>query len=253
MNSTIDSPGRFGNHFFRNMVAHLISIKNNIKFNYSFYEKFKKLGIIFFIHGNNNPTSQNSLEINDKNFMDYINRTNFINNNAFNVNKGYFQTREFCHYLKSIFYTSDNIYKNNILNSNIFKQRYNKNNDLYIHVRIGDLIWNKDFYNPFDYYDKALQKVDYFNKGYISTDSPEHEICVKLINKYNLELINYDEVETIMFASTCKNIVLSQGTFSWLIGFLSFNYSNVYFPKIKMNAFWHGDIFVFPEWKEIEY
>jgi hypothetical protein len=52
-----------------------------------------------------------------------------------------------------------------------------------------------------------------------------------------------------MFASSCKNVVLSNGTFSWLIGLLGF-YSNVYYPKIK--TVWHGDIFVFPDWNEID-
>ena len=51
-----------------------------------------------------------------------------------------------------------------------------------------------------------------------------------------------------MFASTCKNIVLSHGTFSWLIGLLGF-YSTIYYQKIT--RFWQGDIYVFPEWIEI--
>ena len=53
-----------------------------------------------------------------------------------------------------------------------------------------------------------------------------------------------------MFASTCKNVILSSGTFSWLIGLLSY-YSNIYYPKIYVK--WHGDIFVFSEWTEVAY
>jgi hypothetical protein len=68
--------------------------------------------------------------------------------------------------------------------------------------------------------------------------------------KYNLKIIDYDEVNTVMFGSTCKYIVLSNGTFSWLIGFLAY-YSNIYYPKIIHK--WHGDIFIFDSWNEIEY
>ena len=86
------------------------------------------------------------------------------------------------------------------------------------------------------------------------------DMIIKIINKiilelkllkmkYNLKIIDYDEVNTIMFGSTCKHIVLSNGTFSWLIGFLAY-YSTVYYPKIIHK--WHGDIFIFDSWNEIE-
>ena len=254
MNSTINSAGRFGNHFFRNMVAHIISLSNNIKFIYSYYEEFKKLGIFFFTNGEKTFTNNCiKLKIDDNNFMEFINNRKTINDNTnIDLMYSFYQTKEFCIYLKNLFH-NDIKYKNDILNSNKFKERYNNNNDLYIHLRLGDLTnpSMKNFLLPFSYYDKAIQNVGFFEKGYISTESPTHEICVDLIKKYKLTLINYDEVETIMFGSTCKNIVLSHGTFSWLIGFLSFDFSKIYFPKIK--AFWHGDIFVFSEWKEIDY
>jgi hypothetical protein len=87
-----------------------------------------------------------------------------------------------------------------------------------------------------------------FETGYISSDSIDHEICKKLILKYKLIIYNDNEINTIQFASTNKYIILSSGTFSWLIGIFSF-FSEVYYPKIKV--IWHGDIFVFPKWKEI--
>jgi hypothetical protein len=238
------------------MVAHFISLFNNIKFTYSYYEQFKKLGIIFFSEGKNIPISLNEKNIiNETNYMEYLIHKKNINDNKFNVNYAYFQTKEFCHYLKNIFYSNNNDYKKNVLNSNIFKERYNQNNDLYIHLRLGDLT-NPEmikFLVPLTYYETAIEKIGIFNKGYISTETPTHEICVTLMKKYNLELLNYNEVETIMFASTCKNIILSQGSFSWLIGFLSFGFSNIYHPIIKDTHRWHGDIFVFPEWNQINY
>ena len=52
-----------------------------------------------------------------------------------------------------------------------------------------------------------------------------------------------------MFGSTCNNIVLSGGTFSWLIGFLAIKSENIYYPEIKQK--WYGDIFSFSNWKKI--
>jgi hypothetical protein len=87
-----------------------------------------------------------------------------------------------------------------------------------------------------------------FSTGYISSDSINHPICKRLIEKYGLRIYNSDEIDTILFASTCSKIVLSTGTFSWLIGFLA-PFSTVYYPKIT--HWWHGDIFVFEHWNEI--
>ena len=46
------------------------------------------------------------------------------------------------------------------------------------------------------------------------------------------------------------NLILSEGSFSWWIGFLS-NAENIYYNQRE--RFWHGDIFVFPEWKPLQY
>jgi len=104
-----------------------------------------------------------------------------------------------------------------------------------------------DNHHPFEYYDKVLQKISFTN-GYISSDTIHHEICIKLIEKYNLHIISKDEVATIQFGSTCKYIVLSSGTFSWLIGLFGF-YSQIYYPEEYKK--WHGDIFVFDDWNKI--
>ena len=75
-------------------------------------------------------------------------------------------------------------------------------------------------------------------------------MCQILIKKYNMEVFNSDMVDIVMFASTCKYIILSSGTFSWMIGLFAY-FSEIYYPKIKNK--WHGDIFVFDTWKEINY
>jgi hypothetical protein len=90
-----------------------------------------------------------------------------------------------------------------------------------------------------------------FDKGYISSDTITSDICKKLIEKYKLNIINENEVKTIMFASTCNNLILSGGTFSWLIAFLAYYSKNIYYPYL--NNCWYGDIFQFPSWNCIKF
>ena len=236
--------GRLGNLFLVNMALHFISKKNNIYAEYQQSDKFKQIGIELF-SGTDTYEPENTIPLSDDNFFGLI-IGDAINKNISIVNNVWCQTSEFVLFLRTYF--DEEQQKNSIINHNKYKERYDNNDDVFIHVRLGD-ISDKKWCQTFDYYDKILDKMS-FENGYISSDSIDNIICKTLIIKYNLKIIDYNEVETIMFASTCKHIVLSSGTFSWLIGFLAY-YSDIYYPKIIHQ--WHGDIFVFKNWKEVEY
>jgi hypothetical protein len=236
INTTVGTSGRFCNHFIRNMAAHFISKKNNIKFRYSYYNDFKKLGIDLFV-GNN--TYNRNINLTDKNLINYIEEKD----TRYNIKCiDYFQIPEFSKILRDYITNSEN--KEKIMKNNKNNERYNNNNDLYVHVRLGDV---KRFNPGFEYYDNAISKSN-FSKGYISSDSINDPICRKLIQKYNLIVFNGNEIETILFASTCKHLVLSNGTFSWTIGVFGF-FSNVYYPICKIK--WNGNIFIFNDWNGI--
>jgi hypothetical protein len=244
INTSFFHRGRLGNLFFVNMCLHFISKKNNLYCGYQFYEEIKQLGVELYI-GEKTYDATSTIPLLDTNFFDFI-TGDCINKNISIVNNMWCQTPEFARYLRSYFDEEKNKY--NIITNNLYKERYNNNNDVFIHIRLGDIA-NENFCQKIDYYNKVLSNID-FDNGYISSDSIDSYICKILIIKYNLKIIDYDEVNTIMFGSTCKHIVLSNGTFSWLIGFLAY-YSTVYYPKIIHK--WHGDIFIFDSWNEIEY
>lgn len=240
-NNTNVHNGRFGNLFFINMVLHFISIKYNLKCTYKYFNKFKQLGINLYIGKFEYP---DTIVITDDNFLDIIKSNEYTKKNIVINNDNWFQTSEFVTFLKLYFNIPNNKLK--IINNNIFKHRYNNNNDLFVHVRLGDM---KDRVNTiYNYYEKILSS-ETFDNGYISSDSIEDSLCQTLINKYNLTIVDKSEVETIMFASTCNTIILSGGTFSWLIGFFSFFSKNIYYPNI-VNP-WYGNIFNFLNWHSV--
>ena len=238
INNTQVHNGRFGNLFFVNMVLHFISKKYNLKTTYKYYDKFLNLGIDLFIGSN---TYQDNVYVTEINYFDLINKIdNFTN--IIVTNYSWFQNYEFCLYLEIYFNTPD--IKKKIINKNKFCNRYNKNNDLFIHVRLDD-VEDMSSHNSFEYYDNIIKKCN-FSNGYISSDNLNSSICRNLIEKYSLKVVNLNEEETIMFGSTCNNIILSGGTFSWLIGFLAFYSKNINYPiNIKR---WYGDIFVYKNW-----
>ena len=104
------------------------------------------------------------------------------------------------------------------------------------------------------YYLQAISSINYDSSNdniYISTDDKNHNMIKQIIEKYpKTIIINYDEIKTFQFASTCKNIILSHGSFSAIIGYLGF-FSNVYYPEYETNKIWYGDIFSINVWNKL--
>jgi len=65
------------------------------------------------------------------------------------------------------------------------------------------------------------------------------------------KILDVDEITTFQFASTCKHIILSHGSFSAVIGYLSF-FSNIYYPEFESNKIWHGDMFSIKNWIKLK-
>jgi hypothetical protein len=242
MTSTINGPGRLGNHIIRNLAVSLIAEKHDLYVDYSSYELIKQLGINLFIGKNK---YDDTIILNDYNYFDIYNKQ--ILHNNLNPNHNFFQTNTIINFLYN-YLNSENI-KTNIINNNPFKDRYNNNNDLCIHIRLSDY----EFANPgINYYMKAIQKINYDNL-FICTDSVNHCIINQIVNKYpNAKIINYDLIQTMQFASTCKHIILSQGSFSSIIGYLSF-YSFVNYPTFKVDKWRFEGLFSINSWKQISH
>ena len=243
MTSTQKGLGRLGNQIIRNLAVSMLAKKHNLYVDYSYKDLINQLGIELF-SGNNKYN--NTKVLNDYNYFNIYNTDN-INYNL-NPNDYYFQTKEITNIIYNYLHT-DKI-KTNIILNNEFKIRYNTNNDLFVHIRLDDIaIIN---YNTgITYYINTIKNIS-FNKLYISTDEKSHSIILELQKLYPLaELIDYNEINTIKFASTCKHIILSHGSFSAIIGYLSF-FSNIYYPEYIIEKMWHGDMFSIDGWNKVK-
>ena len=76
---------------------------------------------------------------------------------------------------------------------------------------------------------------------FISSDNIQCKTVQTLINKYNLTLYNENSTDTILFGSTCKYVILSSGSFSFMIGMFSF-FSEVYYND-KAGSGWHPEFY----------
>jgi len=240
MSVTTSNNGRLGNQIIRNTAVSLIAEKHNLFVDYANYNLIHDLGINLFIgeHKHNK-----TIDLTDENYF-YILEQALLNNNI-NPNNSFFQTKDITKFLYKYLNGDNN--RQTIINNNPFKERYNANNDLFIHIRLTDAsCWNPGL----DYYFKAIFNI-FFDKLYISSDDLNHIIIKEIINKYpSTILLNYDEIKTIQYGSTCKHIILSHGSFSAVIGYLAF-FSNIYYPSYEKDKIWYGDMFSIDGWSKI--
>jgi Glycosyl transferase family 11 len=228
--------GRSGNILLENVGYSILSKKFNLKVDYYMNEEyFEVLGLKL---NKNGRILQNMNNYFDTDLINLLKNDSLDNGISYDGN---FQMKEFVIE-----------HKNEIINHFNMKFEERNDNEVFIHVRLGDATK----VNPgIEYYRNCLNSID-FKTGYISSDSLDNEIIKILIDEYQLIKYIDDPIKTINFAKNFKNLVLSKGTFSWWIGILSKS-DNIMYPKEEQEwpnpPHWHGNIFVFDEWKGIKY
>lgn len=231
--------GRLGNRFFGNMALHFLSQKYDSPVTYTREAEFNQLGLHF--HKPSGILHARRLGLKEESFMPFIEAEGLQEPaNIYFEEVTYFQTAAFVDHLKKYFADPPNSAP--IRAANPWATRYKANNSVFVHVRLGDVPHQAP---PISYFEERLDRLS-FTDGYIASDTPYHPMVQHLIQKYGLRLFQDTEICTIQFANTCKYVITSHGTFSWLLGFFAFD-SEVFCPPWK--ATWHGDIF--RQWENI--
>jgi len=218
MSITTEKNGRLCNQIIRNLSLSILAKKYDLYVKYSNYDNINnKLGIELFI---GNKKYDKTIIINNDNYMNYFNN-NIENNSNLDFMKAHFQSEEISSILNN--HLRNNM--KNIINKNPYKERYKNNNDIFLHIRLDDA---KKYNMGIDYYLHCIKLLEYDNI-YIASDNFNDELIEKIKTLYpEVIFFNKNPIETIQFGSTCKNIILSHGTFSAVIGYLGF-FSNIYF------------------------
>lgn len=240
MSYTSPNDGRLGNHIFRNIAFSFVAKKHDLNVSYASLDRIKKLGIELF---SGSQIYRNTIFLSDITFFNVLNKKYFYNNI---ISTDCFQTYEISHLIYGYLQEENNQQK--IIKANPFKKRYNKNNDCVIHMRLMDI---QLFAPTLNYYLQALSMIT-FDHLYLVTDDNTHTNIKELSKYYNLKVLNFDEINTIQFCITNKHIILSHGSFSALLGYLSKN-SNIYYPKYNSEKMWHGDMFSIAGWNEVDW
>lgn len=230
----INYVGGLGNRMFMYAAANVLSKKHKLQVN-NVFEEYPTQPNLDITH----RKYDSDLIVDNNNFMSVYDSDDIKSNLILN---DFFQTRE-------IVTRFENEFKN------CFRQELDPIDGTIIHYRLGDLLnlYNQEAVTKLSYFKKCIDLLEDKKNIYLTTDSPDHENIKYLIEKYNIKLIDLKRSETIQFASRFKSKILSTGTFSWWIGFLGNQHSNVYCPILNEYYAWLGDIYIFNDWNYISY
>jgi len=230
----IKNYGRLCNVIFRSIPVSIIAENQDLKVEYDpkYYNSINnELGLNLY-SGSINPEPFKKLVLKESTFENVYKTSKKEKINLHQVNC-FMQDEPCASYTFNFLRRDDN--KKRTIEYNPFKNRYKSNNDIYIHIRWGDVSGR----NPgYDYYLESIKRIENFDNIYISSDTKNNVIIEKLKKTYpkikTLDTLN--DIKTIQFGSTCKHVILSHGSYSAIIGYLSF-FSDVYFCDVP-NNYW---------------
>ena len=227
---TIVYKGRTGNNLFQYIAAYIFARKFNFKINTPVVKNIFNLPLL-----QGTEAVSKTIYVGNNNYMSLLESDTL--KHAHYIFVGYYQIKDFI-----------SKYKEQI--KSLFTLSYTETNkdDVFVAYRIGDMEGKRSML-PLEYYQHALRELN-AKSGFIASDTMDHPNVIHLIKEFTLKPYNNTPLEQINFAKNFNNLVLSEGTFSWWIGFLS-QAQNIYYNLRP--RFWHGDIFVMPDWKPLEY
>jgi len=232
---TRNTGGRFGNKVFQNAVVSAVARRFDLRATYAMRDECEALGMELF-SGSRDPSST-SVRLTDA-LAEAILSDTYDGERTFVITYWtFFQTPALARWMREKALLVPRCLVSSAPNTTVF-----------VHVRLGDIHADTPS-RPTDDWVAAVDEAR--RRGgtdvLVASDEPSHEIVSALVARTGATPVLLDAVGTIRRGASCAHLVLSDGSFSWLVAALAPRPASVqYLPRHGRQ--WHGDIFVFDDW-----
>jgi hypothetical protein len=233
--------GGLGNQMFQIAAATSLAISNNDVYSFNFEDCFTPN------QGNKSTKYVNNIFKNIPIHSNF-NFDKIYNEPKFSFSKipyqknllinGYFQSQKYFEdnstYIKKLFYINDNDIKK-------ISDKYDVKNLTCVHIRRGDYLKFKDFHFTCDinYYQNAMDLIKDTKFIFISDDMDWVKSNFKSDNFLYSKL--NDEILDFTLITMCKNVIISNSSFSWWGSYLNNNNGKIIAPKMWFGPSGHKD------------
>lgn len=208
--------GRLGNQMIQYAAAYVLAKKTGLqldtyKTSSSTNNKIETdFGAVFRINSSSGHSFDDFIKLTDDNYYEHLKQPT--------PNKGYHLNGFFQHEKLLVDHREEilNLYK--LPEPDFIPNK----NDAFVACRLGDCLVTPRTYCTMDYIDKQLKVSRYsYDKVYITSDTIDHPPLVDLIKKYDLTIYQNEPLNKILFACRFNNLILSAGSFSYWMAYLS--------------------------------
>jgi hypothetical protein len=204
--------GRLGNNLIQYAAGVILAQKTGLRLKTEPKPTFKKAFNLTTIDG---ICYDDTIELTDETYFDHLEKPK--PNTHYFLN-GFFQHKKLlCDYRHQIL----DLYKLPIADVKF------SSDDAFVACRFGDTLKTYRTYCSTDYVDNQLKETRHkYNKVYVTSDTITYPPLQQLIKKYDLTIYKATPIDTILFATQFNNLILSAGSFSYFMAYLS-NADNV--------------------------
>jgi hypothetical protein len=219
--------GRLGNNLIQYAAAYVLAKKTGLKLDAPHIREYTNTGLyktssdtnktietdfgsVFSIKPVPGDSFNSFIKVADDNYYNHLKNPT--------PNKGYLLNGFFQHEKLLVDYREEILNLYQLPESDFTPNK----NDAFVACRLGDCLVTARTYCTMDYLDKQLKASrDSYDKVYITSDTIDHPPLVELINKYGLTIHQNEPLDTILFAKNFNNLILSAGSFSYWVAYLS--------------------------------
>jgi hypothetical protein len=219
------APGRLGNRLFHTLAVSMLAAKYDLATEYQYGDLFARLGLAL-ADGSRRMVAGPAVELDDARWESLM---------AAPLEPGaplnarlqigaltYFQTPSFARAARALLQAPRT--QRALLAANPWRDRARANDDVFVHVRLGDL----DALAPHltrqpAHFIAAVANVTAGAAGipgrvFVASDEPGRPEVRAVADAFGGEVVlGLDSVATWQFGATCKHLVLSDSTFSWAV------------------------------------
>ena len=207
---TINYRGRLGNNLIQYAAGAILAGKTGLSLGTKPESRNNNFGEAFSLQPIDGVCYDNTIKLNDKNY--YAHYYNPEPNTGYILN-GFFQnSRLLCDYRKQIL----DLYKLPEPKESVSLD------DVFIACRLGDCLTGHRTYCSMVYIEDQLKASRHkYDKAYVTSDTITHPPLKRLIEKYDLTVYQDEPMDTILFGAQFNNLILSAGSFSYLMAYFS--------------------------------
>lgn len=202
--------GRLGNNMIQYAAGAILAEKTGLSLGTEPEFRDNNFGEAFSLQPIDGVFHDETIKLTDENYFDH--HYNPEPNTGYLLN-GFFQdSRLLCDHREQIL----DLYKLPEPKKSV------SSDDVFIACRLGDCLTNHRTYCSMKYIeDQLITSRDSYDNVYVTSDTIDHTSLVELIKKYNLTVYQDSPINTILFAAQFNNLILSAGSFSYWMAYLS--------------------------------